>query len=116
TLAASALPLADDGSAVIGLPLWRWDGVAVLYTELSADGVVSAAEYNLSLGQKQTLVPEILQPDDGEGFGLPEVVWWTPEGFALLQYNRRLTASLLVYDADGYLSRLRIADGDALPG
>jgi hypothetical protein len=101
TLEIRQLPLRDAGAEVSGMPVWRWDSSALLYTEYDADRVARVVEYTLESDQRSMRAYDMLNGGNLGTSGVPLVIFWSPEAFALLHYDDDRKAYLLRYDSSG---------------
>ncbi len=101
TLEIRSLPLRDGDAEVNGMPVWRWDSGALLYTEFDADRVARVVEYTLADGQRTVRADDLLSGGDLETSGIPLTIFWSSEAFALLHYDDDHKAYLLRYQSDG---------------
>ncbi len=117
SLAVTELPLAHGGMDIGGMPYWRWDSQALLYSGKLPDHRPSVYHYHLDFDRIEVWATDIpVWGDGGEGLNIPPVVWWDEEGFALLQNNLSPSADLLPYTSEGRKSEpLRIYDAEPNP-
>lgn len=117
TLAVTEPPLAYGGIDIGGMPYWRWDSKALLYSGKLPEHRASVYHYQLEFDRTEVWATDIpVWGDGGEGLSIPPVVWWDEEGFALLQHNLSSSADLLPYTRAGRaLEPIRIYDADERP-
>jgi hypothetical protein len=101
TLDIRKLPLRDAGAEVSGMPVWRWDSGALLYTEFDADRTARVVEYTLADGQRTVRADDLLSGGELGTSGVPRAVFWSPEAFALLHNDDDHKSLLLRYGSDG---------------
>lgn len=113
TLDVRQLPLAGAGAEVNSFPVWRWDSGALLYVEYDEDRTARVVEYTLANDERIVRVADLTSETNTRESGVPLVVFWSPEAFALLQYNRDITTRLLRYDSNGtILPTITLVDPD----